>query len=487
MTKEADSHTPNVKAFGLDASLHADESLSPQERNFYFAMQSNGYLKQSDGHWAFAPTTAKKLAEDFKGQGVSFFGHGHQSNFFSDIDDLASSLRMKFIFKEKSIADTIGKYREIDEDQAARIAFILGGIARSSPKEFNKQNIEVAKFIARMTRLGEKGSGDAIASAMAMYALSRGSLEEDNSFVGKVYRMGEAVAGDPIVVKDTADLGLSQVARLRHYLDATHTGKPREFPDIEAQKMAFDGFPTVGAEFHLTPEQANKMPNLWKRLAILNMSQYQQGSYVQLSRNDRDVIEIRMNPSIYPITIANWNHIKEILPELNNKFFTVTINRKGENFDWTKDKLLLNNLRTLGMLSYASVFEDNPEQAESEEIDFGSVYLGQTVKIEEGQYSLSGFWGRKEGQYGQMGIYAGFGNNFIRLTYYLSMALANPDILMRDGEGFMPRVRTLSDALALTPLAREAFFTRLNSRIKADKRLNNTHEAGLEIVEQLKP
>lgn len=486
MTKEADSHTPNVKAFGLDASLHSDESLSPQERNFYFAMQSNGYFKQSDGHWAFAPATAKKLAEDFKGQGVSFFGPGHQSNFFSDTDDLASSLRMKFIFREKSIADTIGKYREIDEDQAARIAFVLGGIARSSEEAFS-QTLEVAKFIARMTRLGEKKSGDAIASAMAMYALSGGLLEEDNDFVGKVYHMGEAVAADPIVVKDTADLGLSQVARLRRYLDVSSAGKPREFPDIEAQKAAFDGFPTVGAEFHITPEDAAKVPDIWKKLTILNMSQHQQGSYVQLSRNDRDVIEIRMNPSIYPVTVANWNHIKEILPDLNNKFFTVTINRKGENFDWTKDKLLLNNLRTLGMLSYASFFKDNPGQTESGEIDFGSVYLGQTVKMEKGQYSLSGFWGRKEGRYGQMGIYAGFGNNFTRLTYYLSMALANPDILMKDGEGFMPRVRTLSDALALTPLAREAFFTRLNRRIKADKRLNNAHEAGLEIAEQLKP
>src|SRR6185312_7575726 len=95
------------------------------------------------------------------------------------------------------------------------------------------------------------------------------------------------------------DLGLSQVARLRAYAKGCDTNQP--LPDLHELRERLNGFPTVGAEFHLPVEPAIKPEStLWKRLALLNMSQYQTGSSIQFSRNDRDVLEIRMNPSDWP-------------------------------------------------------------------------------------------------------------------------------------------------------------------------------------------
>lgn len=261
------------------------------------------------------------------------------------------------------------------------------------------------------------------------------------------------------------------------------------FPDTKEYEEALEGFPTVGAEFHFSKDAPSKLPNFWQRLAILNMSQYQRDSYVQLSRNDRNVIEVRMNPSIYPITVANWNHLRLLLPELNQTFFTITFNRKNEgNFSWenTDDKALLDKLRTLGMLSYAAMFENVPASKKTEEINFGSIYLGQTVRILNGEYKSSGHWGEGEGKHGQMGIYAGFGDNLPYLAYYPSMVLANPDILES-----IPRdlfsVKTLNDALAVTSNDRKKAFIALQSRIAADERLNKAFKAGNKIIELLNP
>lgn len=485
-------HSLAVRRLKLDNSLfEASESLSQREKDFHFAMQCNGYFLLKSGEWWFDSDTTRPFVEEFKGQYVSFFGPNSYNPFFS----CENVNHVLFIdaFSQIQTTGVIGKYRKIDEDQAARIAFLFGGMVR----HLVYQNIlaekirDAVKFAAGMTMLGERQSADAIASAMAMYIISGGSLDEDRYFTGTVYHMAEAVRRDPVVPLETKDLGLSQVARLRTFVHNIQAEKYPSLPDTAGYEAAFDEFPTVGAEFHFPSSALREYPNFWQRLAILNMSQYQRGSYVQLSRNDRDVIEVRMNPSIYPITIANWKHIRFLLPELNQAFFTLTINRKNKtgDFSWSnnRDIVLLNNLRALGLLSYAGLFKNVPRMEKSEEIDFGTVYLGQTVKIHNGEYTFSGNWSGGKGHWGQFAIYAGFGNNFPYLAYYLSMTLANPNILTSVRENLLPQIKTLKDALAVKPDDRRGIFSAIQSCVETDERLSKAFESGKRIVELLNP
>lgn len=216
------------------------------------------------------------------------------------------------------------------------------------------------------------------------------------------------------------------------------------------------------------------------------MSQYQPGSYVQFSRNDKGVIEIRMNPSIYPIAIANWNWIKEVLlPEINRAYFHVTINRPGQDFTWGNDRILLDSLRALGMLDYAGEYSDVKE-ATREDISFGQVYLGQTVRLDDRGFLLSGNWGGEEGEHGQLSVYSGFGKTFDALAYYLSMALMKPEILRPVREGLV-RSKTLYEALRFEPEKIRAIFSAIQAQIEDDEKLWYAFNAGNRIIQLLNP
>jgi len=393
-------------------------------------------------------------------------------------------------FRQKEVTDVIGKYRQKDEDHAARISFLLGGIVRHlSSKSKKPQEIEDAvKFAAQTTMLGEARSGDAIASAVAMYVISGGSLEENNHFKRSVYFMGESVRKDSIKPQETKDLGISQVARLTAFESLIQEKEPETFPDLSPYYEAFEGFPTVGAEFHFPVSTVQDDPGFWDRLMILNMSQYQRGSYIQLSRNDRNIIEIRMNPSIYPVTIANWQHMKLLLPELGQAFFTATINRTtSSDFSWGTDKEVLNKLKAIGMLSYANTFETIPRKGKAEEINFGEVYLGQTVKMKEGTYKFTGNWISGESGNGQMAIYTGFGPNFPDLMYYPTMVLADPNIVGSKMKSFLDKIKSLDYALAVSPINRKDVFETLQRRVYLEPGLHEAFHAGRKITGDLAP
>lgn len=470
--------------------INPDLSHLPQEvQDFHFAMGCNGFFQLPNEEWFYSSAAAEPFRREFKGQNVAFFGPNGVNPFFKDIFPHHHPRELSLVFSNPAVIRAIRKYRGLDEDQAARIAFLLGGMVRQleDSKMIFPQSVEKAEFVARMAMLGEQKSGEAVVSAMAMYVLSGGSTSEEKDFMGGVYRMSEAIRGDSIIPTQTKDLGLSQVARLRNFLNR---GEYDFFPDSTDSYGVLDGFPTVGAEFHFSPDAAQEFPRLWQRLALLNMSQYQRDSYVQFSRNDQDVIEIRMNPSIYPITIANWRHMRLLLPELDRAFFTITLNRPTDNFQWKNsyDVDLLNRLRTLGLLTYAGLFETAPNRADPGEIDFGAIYLGQTVKILDGKYNFSGNWGGKEGQFGQLGLYVGFGDNLPHLAYYLSMALANPFLLSALAhKKFWLNVRTLPDALKTPPRVRRNVMTRLQELINHNQRLKQASDAGEQIVEYLRP
>lgn len=467
------------------------EGLPRSQQDHRFAMSSNGFFLGEDGKWNFFPQATAPIASEFKGQETAFFGPGGKSDFFEP--DLINSnpILIAEILKDPKITDVVRKYRELDEDQAARIAFILGGTIRylkDRPFPVNDKAAgikERVEFVAGMTALGERKSGLAIASAMAKYVISGGPIEDNKDFTKAVFLMGEAIKDDPIEPLDTKDLGLSQVARLRNFISTVRAGDPQPFASVEEYIADFEGFPTVGAEFHLPMSAADEFPNLWQRLALLNMSQYQLGSYIQLSRNDREVIEVRMNPSIYPVTIANWRHMLGILPELNQTFFTATINRSTNyDFRWRYERSLIKDLRAIGLLTYASIFENTPQTAGREEIDFGSVYLGQTVKLNEDGYSFTGNWGGGKGEYGQMGIYAGFGNSFPSFMYYLTFALESSDAL-RSISSELVAVKNLDDALSLESYRRRRVFNVLQDVISRDESLNKAHGSGIKIQDLL--
>lgn len=488
MNRKEASSFPWIGKLNSELNLSDHEDISRTEKMLLFAMFCNGYRPQTKtGGWIFDNNIVSGLSQEFKGQQISFYGPSNHMPFFQ-INNCPPDI-YAHIFNQEPVTGLIGKL--IDEgavEQAGRTAFLLGGVVRqsqpqiSSSPEKTENIIKAVKFAAEMTSLGDKKSADALTSCSAMYLNSnQGALKDEEKL--KLlkrygYYMSDAIRRDPVLPVNTLDLGLSQVARLRTFLNNIYQQNSPDLPNITPERKIFNEFPTVGAEFHFSPDTTEKYENFWERVALLNMSQYQGESSIQLSRNDRDVIEIRMNPSVYPVTTANWQRMLGILPELNTAFFTVTLNRKDTSFRWInlEDKKILDKLRGLGMLSYAGMFDKLLQLGKREEIDFGGVYLGQTVTLNEGSYCFEGDWNGGEGSYGQFGLYVGYGNTLPGLAYYLSMALAEPDILNLNLD--LANIRTIQDALALPEKQIRYIFTALKSRIEMHPKLGQAKRAG---------
>ncbi len=482
-----------VKKITPQDYLYDESGLTKQDRDFLFAMRCNGiFLHRSGKEWEFNYKTSHHFVNEFIGERVSFFGPESSSNlnpedqfFSSEIPDIG---KFNYVFRQEPVTAAIGKYREINEDQAARIAFLFGGLIRHSKSINAEKMAEQVRFASRMVMLGEERSADAITAAISMYIISGGQLNEAGSFKGHIYHMADAIREDPINPKSTEELGLSQVARLRNFQSRIRYLDPPVFPDLSYDIAPLEGFPTVGAEFHFPGSITNENLDFWQKLAILNMSQYNKGSYIQLSRNDKGVIEVRMNPAKYPVTIANWMHISKFLPEIEKAFFTITLNRDTEgDFSWRNesDQDLLNILQAVGMLSFAGFFDKVPRQKKRDEINFGEVYLGQTVRKYGDEYEFSGRWGGGHGSHGQLGIYAGFGENLPHLAYLLSMALIEPRILHFVSKDYLLDIKTPEDALELNPRDRKYIFEGIQNRIKSSRRLNRAYESGQRVIERL--
>lgn len=234
-----------------------------------FALTCNGYTYKDDGRPSeFDPVISQIIERQFEGQAVAFSGPNSRDPIYKGRD--VGSHVLSEILSQDSVIKLIERTRLHDQDQAARIAFILGGIVRFQsrsnrhgvPFEELKSNVD---FVSKMTLLGTPKSYDAIASSMAMYVISGGSIEEDRNFAGNVYKMGEAISEDPVDVLQTKDLGYSQLSRLTRFWGDY-------VPDLNEELLDFNMFPTTGAEFHFSVEAPYKYGNFWQRVAILNMS-----------------------------------------------------------------------------------------------------------------------------------------------------------------------------------------------------------------------
>ncbi|OGY12444.1 MAG: hypothetical protein A3A58_00045 [Candidatus Blackburnbacteria bacterium RIFCSPLOWO2_01_FULL_41_27] len=477
----------------FDASIHQDGAeLLPRERHLLFAMRCNGYFLTKDTQWVFDETAVKHLNNEFRGERVSLFGpHGNDSLLLTGANEDHRSFFSALA--QSNVIEVIEKFRRVDEDLATKIAFILGGLVRY--KDFKQPDSlydSRVKYVARMSKLGEGFSGLNIAISMAMYLLSGVEITENERFKNDVSNMAEAIDNDPVEPLSTVDLGLSQTLRLKGFIDRLTKQPILRLPDVQPLLKFFDGFPTVGAEFHFSPDDPTLNHTFWQRLALLNMSQYQEGSFVQMSRNDRGVIEVRMNPSVYPVTIANWRRMMFLLPELKRAFFTVTFNRPNGDFYWRNedDKNILAKLKSIGLLCYASLFEESPQRGRKNEIPFGTVYLGQTVRSIDGEFRFTGHWGganpwNESGEFGQLGIYAGYGDSFPYMAYYPSMALAHPEILSDFNKNFWRKTQTLSQVLAFSPEHRKDVFSAIENNIGNINQLIRARRVGLEIIDLL--
>lgn len=465
--------------------LPSSETIEDYQ-TFAFGMRGNGYFQNTHGEWRFDETLYKRITADKTGHYISFLGPGNYT--LSGLN--RSPKRFVEGLSQGSFIKTIRRLKDVDEETANNVAFSIGNVIRFSSKvSYPVNTTEAIEYVSQKINLADISSVEALTDAMVMYTLSGGPLTEDNEFKAHLYHMSEAVSEDPIQPRTTEDLGLSQVSRIHSFLHTIHNEPAEPIPNIHNELEIFSNFPTVGAEFHFPLKTANERPNFWQRLALLNMSQYQKGSYIQLSRNDRDVIEVRMNPSDFPVTIANWHHMRQVLPEINKSFFTITYNNKElkKDFKWENyaDESLLRKLSALGYLCYADVFETIPQQEKREEINFGTVYLGQTVRKTEKGFAYTGHWTGNEQSFGQFAIYSGFGENFINLAYYPSMALVKPSIITPEIHEEMRKVYSLKNALDLGTEKRRAIFSAINEEIQNDEELSAAHESAYSILHKL--
>ena len=461
------------------------EKLPQAMQDLSFAMGANGYILRSDG--TLQATDFRTLQKDTNYLETVFRTPDFLS--LSDSGDIVANA-----LHQTPVLDVVRRYRGIDEGEAGRISFLLGGIARSlNYRGVKTEDIASAvAFSADMIKLGERRSGEAIAAAMAMYLLSGGSYEEDRYFKQNVYYMAEAITGDPITPWETADLGRSQAARLLGFVRKRQNAQDVKkiiVPATAQYREVFATLPTIGAEFHITGTKEINA-TFWKRVAMLNMAQYQSGSHIPFSRNEEGLIEIRMNPSIYPVATVTWKLMRLLLPELNRSYFTMTVNRRVADFSmgWD-DNNVITLLHALGNLHYATFFNNVPQVATPEQVNFGDRYLGQTVRVTNGRFSLTGNWGGKGGQEGQLNICTGFGDLFPGLAFYLSMGLVEPAILEEKRVlGYdIRKAALLSEAIKFKERDIWNIFKTLDTSIENNPRLNNAIQLGERIIKEFSP
>lgn len=430
--------------------ISSSDVLRQVNPDLHFILESNGISINKSGSW--------------ESDNTRFIQFGILNS------DYGSPFPSKFIpvaaraFNQEKVLDVVRKFRGIDIDSARRICALLGDVVLviGYPSLFYTGEIpeeritKAVEFTARMTKLGGQKSGEAIAASTIPYMKTYGAFREiDPNFQRKVYLMSEAIEEDPVLSFNTNDLGISQALRLKKFLKKdinSQADKNNEhLPFSPDDPDLFVGFPTIGGEFHI-PDLTDTYPSFWERLTILNMSQYQKGSPVPFSEQIDRLTEVRMNPTIYPFATATWQLMKRLLPELNNTYFTITINRDYADFNRRFDDFTVEALRTIGSLVYAAFFKDTPEHKNTltenfiygrnpEEIKFGNFYLGQTVKLKNKKYELTG---NARTQDGQLNLYIGFGDLFPYLAYYLSMALVEPKIL-----GFVSSIARLTPQEAI--------------------------------------
>ena len=389
------------------------------------------------------------------------------------------------------LVKTVGK---TDLTAARRINYLIEGVsyelamkdlARGTQDLIPK--IEFMVSSAKIASLSPKSS-EAATAALAKYILLEGQITESKGFQEDLGQMAEAVSKDPITPLFTADLGISQGLRLKAFIrNKQGLQADQKADEVSSLSAKLSGLPTLGGEFHFTPVDALDPahpiePSLLRRMIFANMSQYQPGSFVPFAGKDMRVPELRMNPSNYAVSTANWEMLSHLFPELNTSYFTVTLGKTGNGEFDTSDAYLLGRLRGLASLVYAANFTGVSPEAHAGTSNFGDAWMGQTVTLEDGKFQLKG---DARVSRGQANIFAGAGRTYPDMAYYLSMGMNRRDMLP-----------TIAESARLTPdyAVGNYFegqilevFNKANSIIKGDPTLVDATLAGQRIMNSLRP
>ena len=347
----------------------------------------------------------------------------------------------------------------------------------------------------------------------------------DSSLEEEVYSMSDSIMHDPIKPKRTPDLGFSQAYRLHRFLDESQTIDKRDLVNY-LNELDELGLPVIGTEFHLPRNE--EVERLEEKLFILNMSQYQNGSLIPLSRREGNLVEIRMNPSYFPVTMANWELMRRLVPIDKTSFF-LSMTPIPEN------NRQLEDMKSLANIIYASQYEICIERnytrlkkrvvgvgatggggaaavvsaavvsaavvsaavvsaaagiavgaAVAVAVDspfLGEHYLGLTQILTNGEYRLTDISrkinGRipenKQREY-QLNLYSGFGKVFPEQAYYLSMAYLAPEILgtVRDKAGKVD----IRKASKMNPKEIKDVLTTINAQILENDKARRATEIG---------
>ena len=347
-----------------------------------------------------------------------------------------------------------------------------------------------------------------------------------------VYEMSSSIFKDPVNPRKIEELGLSQAYRLYGLLNQS-----RKLPDVSLEGLS--ELPTIGAEFHFDRE----LEGIYENLFFLNMAQYHENSSIALSGRDDGVIEVRTNPSYYPVTVANWDLMKKIVP-LDDAYFSLTVTPIPE------DAKKLNQLKSLTNIihadnyksvkkfgvSYKERFRDislavgalsllispaffnswgmnnyynalsmaitcplafylalkieRPIHNRRGEIGIGEHYFGQTQKLDNGEFDLTGKVHKVNGKIPkrkskrdklQLSIYSGYGNVFPTQAYYVSMAYLEPEILeiVERGVGNI----SVNDAVEMSKKDIENILSTVDRKIMGNSKLSEITERGHNIVD----
>lgn len=429
-----------------------------------FMKKANGYYQNGSGLWSYDGKTNLEYPKDLMRLSLGTLPHR---------DEELAALTGEKILRSAT------RFRGIDEDLAIRFCQRIGYALRCfQPGESES----VASAMSQLANMATPSSMEAVLASGIQYFSQTRDFELSDEFKGNVFGMADAIDQDWTSYTKTADIGLSQVRRARAFLGY---GNNYQSQDQVLGNSYLDAWPTIGAEFHLSPEGPFN-ETFWQRVALWNMTQYQDNSSIPFSALYQGSVEIRMNPSIYPLAIVNWTLLNDILPEVSKSTYFMTLCPSEGNFR-SKDKsttTALRELTNLARLCYLLEYETSPEQGPGGDVDFGDTHISQTVQLINGSLQLVGNFN----EYGQLAFYTGIRDNFPTLAYYLSMGHIAPELLS-DGinspdfhdriKVYQFRQRSKKDIGYL--------FDRLDHKITHDLSLNSARQRGLEIMGEFMP
>lgn len=406
-----------------------------------------------------------------------------------------------------------------DSITQSRVGFILTGLVGHSSFYWmdSSVGIERVKYAVDLIASGGVKSAEAIAVAAASYIHSGGVIG-DVRLLSDTAIMARAIEADPIRAQETPDLGLSQAFRLNYFRDPLDQSRPyekriqtpfsrrglmRNFQNQRPQRLerwdpALEewerinqlepNLPTIGGEFHFAPDfrDGNVPPifvqntTLLRRLAILNMSQYQRGSSIPFSRMDGRVPEVRMNPSTFPVASAIWGMMTILVPELNRNYFNISVGDRSGMYLREVDMDLAKRMHSLGSLLYAANYKTVPATENRGGVYFGDYWFSQTVQINAGKFKLGGDYDKR----GQLNFFLGYGRMFEELSLYLSMVAVEPRLL--DGIGGLNQSTSPKSAVELNEHDIEGKIIRINDFIRNDPKLLQLTERGDTLTALLK-